>query len=362
VFTQDPCALLNSQSIPISGPLSSCVSGGIGLQIGAGMRSIMTDVVSTVFTTVQNALNASPCQILNGFSFSLSGQIANCLPPISLSFGVGFRGLIESSIQTAIDTLVSAIENPCNQIQLVGLNPCGLNINLPNTNSLLDNMLNSECIVDKILDFLGKNQSSIVCKVLEVPMEEGAKGCFLDFVRQNQSDIICAIMETPTQEGVSECLLDFVNYFKCEIFNKFIPESEPVDPCIKDSILNFVKDNKCDILNKFNEVGAASFSDLCQPEFNLLINSILCGYLEDFDDQGLVGGGFDFETGSGSFGVSPKGCALQSANKIIEEYSKLFWVVVNGQSVQVRIPTEMKIDFVNLTVEPQYYDKEGNKI
>ncbi len=353
VFTQDPCALLNSQTVPISGPLASCVSAGVGLQIGAGMKNIITNVVSSVFTTVQNVLSAQPCDILNGNAFNLAGPLSSCLSGnSSISFGGGFRSLIENSVQTAINTVLSALQNPCQAMQLNSTFPCGLNINIPDTNSIIDNMMSSACIVDKIIDFIETNQGRILTAALATPMASEGENSIKGLVDYLSCELFEKFIDTggnTPDACVSDSILKFVDNKKCELFEKFIDTvGGASDPCIKDSILEFVKINSCDLIGKINEMGAS----LCQEEFNILIDDIMCGYLADFDNQGLIG----------MQGLTPKGCALRSANKIIKEYAPLFYVSINGVPRQMKIPTEMKVNMSNLSVEPQYYDVNGNPV
>jgi hypothetical protein len=353
VFTQDPCALLNSQTLPISGPLASCVSAGVGLQIGAGMKNIITNVVSSVFTTVQNVLSAQPCDILNGNAFNLAGPLSSCLSGnSSISFGGGFRSLIENSVQTAINTVLSALQNPCQAMQLNSTFPCGLNINIPDTNSIIDNMMSSACIVDKIIDFIETNQGRILTAALATPMASEGENSIKGLVDYLSCELFEKFIDTggnTPDACVSDSILKFVDNKKCELFEKFIDTvGGASDPCIKDSILEFVKINSCDLIGKINEMGAS----LCQEEFNILIDDIMCGYLADFDNQGLIG----------MQGLTPKGCALRSANKIIKEYAPLFYVSINGVPRQMKIPTEMKVNMSNLSVEPQYYDVNGNPV
>jgi hypothetical protein len=389
---QNPCTFLNSQTIQLSGPLSSCLNNSaIDSQIGGGVKAIVEQGVQTVFTTINTVLTGNTCQLINTANYTLSGPLANCglsVPslqsnvasvlnnvigdvldtvnqtvtnvlsatpqqilsghtfPISgplsscfsgnILFGNAFRNLITDTVQTAIDTFSSVLDDPCTAMQLVGPLAQQLNINLPNISNVLQKLLNSTCALQEIEDFISANQKTIIPAALATPMPSEAE----------------------------DSIKSLVEYLKCDLFEKFIDTSGNAgNVCIKDSILKFVKNNTCDVLEKINEGSNPylGYSNSCQSELNTFVDSLLCGYLGHLTAIPLFNA---TGNGSGSFsgGTSPMYCTLNAANDIIEDYSPLFFVVINGAIRQMKIPTQMKIDLQNQKVTPQYYGVNGNKI
>ena len=335
VLTGNTCTLINTANYTLSGPLANCGLSVPSLQsnVASVLSRVIGDVMDTVNQTVTDVLSATPEQILSGHTFPITGPLSSCFSGNILLSNV-FKDLLTDTLQTAIDTVSTVLQDPCAAIDLVGPMAGKLNIQLPDIDNLIENILASSCVVDEVIDF----------------------------VETNQERILIAALATPMTQGSEDAILNLVDYLSCELFEKFIdPSGSTPDACVKNSIFEFVKTESCGIIGKINEhIGTGP--NVCQSQFNTLINRILCGYLDDFNNQGLVGGSFNLGTGDGSVSITPKGCVLLSANEIIEEYAPLFYVVINGSATQMKIPTEMKIDFQNATVSPQYYDLQGNKI
>jgi uncharacterized protein (DUF2164 family) len=398
---QNPCQFLNlsgSSSLSIAGELSACINPVPGGVVGEGVKRILTDLVETAFSTIGVAMQNPTSFICSGGTLVLSGPLASCLPSISggasIKIGVkniiesitetitetitdvlssepedlmcnsnqmiplsgplascinrqirasGFRKIISKTVQTTIDTVTEVLRNPCQAATLVGpLQDC-LDVTLPDFSSLFQEVLSSECALDEIVVFISNNQKDILPAALALPMAEEAK----------------------------ESILAFVDSYKCELFEKFIDTTgQAADTCVEESIklfasefaLEFITENTCEILTKINE-GSSQFlySNQCQGELNTFVDSLLCGYLDHLIETPLVNIVGD---GNGNFsgGTSPMYCVLNSTSKIIEEYAPLFWVVINGEARQMKIPTQMKINLQDGTVVPQFYNGDGEKI
>jgi hypothetical protein len=337
VLTGNTCALLNTASYTLSGPLSNCGVSIPSLQSNVGnlLNNVIGDVLNTVNQTVANVLSATPQQILSGHVFPMSGPLASCFSG-NIPFGNAFKDLVRDTLQTAIDTLVGLLKDPCAPLALIGPMAQQLNINLPNIDNVLQDLLSSTCALEAVEDFISTNQETIIPAALMTPMPQEAE----------------------------DSIKSLVEYLRCDLFEKFIDtDGNAGDICIKDSILEFVKNNTCDVLEKINEGSNPylGYTNSCQSELNIFVDSLLCGYLGHLTATPLFNA---TGNGSGSFsgGTSPMYCTLNAANDIIEDYSPLFFVVINGAVRQMKIPTQMKIDLQNATITPQYYGVNGNKI
>lgn len=353
VLSQNPCTLFNNPNITITGPLASCLTPSINSPLGQGVKEIINQVLSTITQTVGNVLSASPSQLLNGNVFNLAGPLASCFGGLSISLGGSIKNVVEDAVQTAIDTIMSAIEDPCATPQVSGPLSSLINITLPSVSNLIDQILESSCVKQKIFDFIATNQGDILQYALGGPVAQTGVDAILGFVDTYKCELFEKFIDTSGNAGnacIKDSILSFVENNQCEFFEKFIAtDGTTSQACVKDSILEFVKTESCSLIGKINEGNDAHD---CQPQFNTLVDSILCEYLEWWMEQGLAG----------TNGVSPKGCTLQTVNQVIDDYCPLFFVTVNGQPKQVKFAVQMKVDILAGEVTTQYYDEDGNKI
>ena len=353
VLSQNPCTLFNNPNITITGPLASCLTPSINSPLGQGVKEIINQVLSTITQTVGNVLSASPSQLLNGNVFNLAGPLASCFGGLSISLGGSIKNVVEDAVQTAIDTIMSAIEDPCATPQVSGPLSSLINITLPSVSNLIDQILESSCVKQKIFDFIATNQGDILQYALGGPVAQTGVDAILGFVDTYRCELFEKFIDTSGDAGnacIKDSILSFVENNQCEFFEKFIArDGTTSQACVKDSILEFVKTESCSLIDKINE---GDLINDCQAGFNTLVDNLLCEYLEWWMEQGLVG----------TNGVTPKGCTLQTVNQVIDDYCPLFFVTVNGQPRQVKFAVEMKVDIQAGELKTQYYDKNGNKI
>lgn len=364
-LNQNPCTLFNSNNINITGSLSSCLSPNMTSQIGSGVKQIINQVLSTLTQTVGNVMSATPTQLLNGQVFQLAGPLASCFSGITISLGTSFKSLIQDAVQTSINTVMSAIEDPCSQPTLTGPLSNLISVSVPSIGNLVDKLLSSNCIINEVIDFVQTNGGELACAILDTPTrQQMTEACTLQFVEDIRCQLFEKFIDTSGNEGdacIKDSILSFVDNNLCEFFEKFIDSSGNTggaqsQTCVKDNILEFVNVNTCDLIDKINEGSGAqggSYSNTCQSQFNTLIDSLLCEYTDHLiENQGIVS----------TNGTTPKYCVLNSANKVIEDYAELFFIVINGQTRQMRIPSEMKLDTQSGQITTQFYDVNGNKV